>query len=279
MKITAFAAALLLAWAGAAGAETDQRRNVILTDGRTSGAPAPLVLALHGFTGTGASLQRKTIFDTLALRDGFIVAYPSGQRRRWNDGARTDGTADDQGHLTALIDNLVATGRADPKRIFIVGYSNGGSMALHMACARPDLIAGIVMVAMTAPRAAPCANGTPVPAFFIHGMKDRIVPPAGQPPRGSFGGSLSLSQTLALWAKRNRCTKSPDTAPLTPQSKSTYDTYRGCAAPLYAVRLADNGHRWPGSRRSPLLLKSPNSTTALRRFDAADISWRFFSAL
>lgn len=273
MKITAFAAALLLAWAGAAGAETDRAREVILTDGRKADAPAPLVVALHGFTGSGASLQRRTVFDTLAKHHGFIVAYPSGQRRRWNDGARTDGTADDQGHLTALINDLVDARRADPKRIFIVGYSNGGSMALRMACARPELIAGIVVVAMTAPRTAPCADGAPVPAFFIHGMKDRIVPPAGLPPRGPYGGTLSLSETLALWATRNRCTTTPDTARLAPQSDSTYAKYQKCVAPLYALRLAGQGHRWPGARRSPLL------GTALRRVDAADISWRFFSAL
>ncbi|WP_298862745.1 hypothetical protein [uncultured Sulfitobacter sp.] len=39
---------------------------LILTDGRGDVAPAPLIVVLHGFTGSGPAMQRKTGFDALA---------------------------------------------------------------------------------------------------------------------------------------------------------------------------------------------------------------------
>ena len=58
---------------------------LILTDGRSDSAPAPLIIVLHGFTGSGRAMQRKTGFDALARAHGFSVAYPSGPHRRWDD--------------------------------------------------------------------------------------------------------------------------------------------------------------------------------------------------
>ena len=39
---------------------------LILTDGRSDSAPARLIIVLHGFTGSGRAMQRKTGFDALA---------------------------------------------------------------------------------------------------------------------------------------------------------------------------------------------------------------------
>lgn len=50
--------------------------------------PAPLLIALHGGGGTGTAMERLTIggLNRLAARDGFVVVYPDGVERHWNDG-------------------------------------------------------------------------------------------------------------------------------------------------------------------------------------------------
>ncbi|HTA39782.1 MAG TPA: hypothetical protein VK760_11925, partial [Candidatus Acidoferrales bacterium] len=69
--------------------------------------PAPLVLSFHGHGGDGASQARLTGFDALSDRDRFIVAYPDGIDRAWNDGRPVNAKGpDDLGFAAALVDDL-----------------------------------------------------------------------------------------------------------------------------------------------------------------------------
>ena len=52
------------------------------------GQPAPLVLVFHGGGGRGSGIAPHTGFSRLAEREGFVVVYPDGLNRRWNDGRR-----------------------------------------------------------------------------------------------------------------------------------------------------------------------------------------------
>ena len=77
-----------------------------------------LLLVLHGLKGDGAGLQRRTrgVFEQLANRDGFIVAYPDAQHDAWNSGHRyAKSDADDVNFLSALIDALSAEFHVDPE--------------------------------------------------------------------------------------------------------------------------------------------------------------------
>jgi polyhydroxybutyrate depolymerase len=230
------------------------------------------VVVLHGLTGTSGIMQRKTGFDALARRHGFVVTYPNGITRRWRDEA---GSADVD-YLTALIDGLTQALGTDPAHVYLVGYSNGGSMALRLACAIPQRLRAIAIVAMTQPRGSDCPGARPLPALFIHGALDPIVPRNGLAERGAFEGLLPMPDTLALWSTRNRCRgKFPaqifdqvagaDTAQIT--------RYTGCAAPLSFADLTGQGHDWPGAAPRLTFLLGPAS----REMDAAPFIWRFFS--
>jgi poly(3-hydroxybutyrate) depolymerase len=60
------------------------------------GKPVPLVLVFHGGGGHDWTMPGFTHFDELADREGFVVAYPDGANRNWND-TRGESTADDVG--------------------------------------------------------------------------------------------------------------------------------------------------------------------------------------
>ena len=244
-------------------------RSYEVFDGRSDpSAPAPTVVALHGFLGTGRAMARSTRLNTIARQHGFVVVYPNGLGRRWNDGRDPSARTDDTAYLSGLINHLVADGQAQAGAIFTVGHSNGGGMAMRMACDRPDLVAAIAVVATKVPTNYQCANGKAVPALFIHGTADRISPHVGRPVGSRLGAALSADQSLQLWASRNRC-RSAGTAQMIDANPNddihaAVYSYQGCSAALWSVIIDGYGHGWPGRDDD---------------IHASALLWQFFSSI
>ena len=47
--------------------------------------PASLVFVLHGAGGDSARMVESTHFNELAGKKGFLVVYPDGSEKHWND--------------------------------------------------------------------------------------------------------------------------------------------------------------------------------------------------
>jgi polyhydroxybutyrate depolymerase len=219
-------------------------------------AGTPVVLVLHGAGGTGPALRRRSGFDRWAAERGVVAIYPSAPDRRWNDGRRPEDPRDDVAALLALVHRAV--GEAP---LFVLGHSNGGGMAMRLACAVPGRIAGIAVAATKTLVGAPCAHpDAPVPALFVHGTADVIAPHAGRrrdDPNpvlarraARFGETLSAADTLALWSRRNGCAAPPRVAASDPVpgdgvSLRVHD-YPDCRAPLRWIEVVGGGHSWPG---------------------------------
>src|SRR4051812_13067957 len=105
------------------------------------GKPAPLVLALHFATGTGAQMEQVTRLTPEARRSGFVVAYPSA-----TSGGVWAG-ADEIGAVTRTLAAIRRSACIDPARIYLTGISNGGGMANLLACRFPARFAGVVLFA------------------------------------------------------------------------------------------------------------------------------------
>lgn len=169
--------------------------------------------------------------------------------------------------LSALIENAVERGLADPTRVYLIGHSNGGGMAMRMACDRPDLVAGIGVVATKVLEAYPCTGGAPVPAIFFHGTDDRIAPHEGRE-GGRLGDTYSSVDSLAIWAERNGCARPGEVQHVDarPGDGTSLEivNYRGCDAPLTYVVIEGGGHGWPGAARG-----GPLSGRITREINAA----------
>lgn len=261
MRRLALALCALLAAAPAAApvaAQEFEGRAYALTQGSGAG---PLILALHGGLGSGPQLRRDSPIDPAAARIGATVAWPSAPDRAWNDGRFGPGGArdrtgraqrDDAGHLLRLAAQL-QRGLAD-RRLFVIGHSNGGGMAMRLACLHPERLAGIAIVATKALAGVDCPNPAPVPTILFHGTADPLSPHDGnRTPRqvARTGAILSSDATLALLARHNRCTGPvrSTTLPRLPGSGITprIDDATGCAAPLRRVVLSGGGHGFPGA--------------------------------
>jgi polyhydroxybutyrate depolymerase len=151
-----------------------------------STTPAPLLVALHGYGANGDDLAgSRWPLSAIAEAHGVFVAHPNGtpdrsKRRFWEATDACCGFAaprvDDVAYLMAVIDDVSGRYRIDPKRIWIMGISNGGFMAHRLACDRADKIAAIVSVAgSTWMDPTRCAQSTPVSVLEVHGSDDPIV--------------------------------------------------------------------------------------------------------
>ncbi|MBS2031067.1 MAG: hypothetical protein JST54_24410 [Deltaproteobacteria bacterium] len=184
------------------------------------GEQLPLVVFLHGSHGGADDLYDYTSLrsksDSYPLSGdggpvGFAIASLQGRNLHW-EGQNPAGTHFDHLYrdlgspsgnpdirsVDRLIETLAATGKVDPARIYVTGWSNGAFFAQEYAAARfttatpgldgpPSRIAAAAPYAGADPFAAPddaalasCAANpypqTDVPIFAIHRDCDALVP-------------------------------------------------------------------------------------------------------
>lgn len=222
------------------------------------GSRVPLVLSFHGHGGSGEQQSRLTHLDALSDKDGFVVIYPDGIRRGWNDGRPQNAGADDIAFTNALIASFSKRYSIDPKRIYATGFSNGGTFAEYLGCMLSDRIAAIAPVSgsLPVPDVQSCHPSRPLPVLTIAGTADPIMPYVGGEIRimgADRGEVISAQKTASFWAANAKCDSVPRTATLPPVMPSDGTSvqraaYAGCAhgtdVELYTIQ--GGGHAWPG---------------------------------
>lgn len=218
----------------------------------------PLVLLLHGGGGSGEKIARISRFEALAAREGLLTVSPDGIGGSWNDGRPEADGAEDAGFLLALASELMRSHRADPARFYVAGASNGGMMAMRLAHEAGDRIAAVapVMAALPEALASRFRPPVPVPAVFINGDEDPVLPFHGgeiRIQRQRRGRVLSVAETVARWAGHNGAAGEPerDTLP-GPEDAAMRVRWERHPAPraetlLYIVE--GGGHTWPGGEQ------------------------------
>ncbi len=124
-----------------------------------TGTPAPLVIALHGYTQTADEYKDTTEWHRLAARYHFYVAFPqttndlvnAGGRpaawKWWRDYSAWTRTSFNQHFkpINDVVDRMKAAHDIDPDRVFITGLSAGGYMTTLMLACFPDIYAAGAM--------------------------------------------------------------------------------------------------------------------------------------
>jgi len=267
---------------------------VHVPDGIEPGNAAPLVLALHGGGGTGDRTDDLMKLTPVADKERFVVAFPDGIGKNWNDG-RTDGVSeahekhiDDVGFLRALIDELSTKLSIDPKRVFAMGVSNGAMMSGRLACDLSDRIAAVGLVVGTGPAGLSdtCKPGRPVPFLAFNGTKDPLVPYGGGTipafvPWKDHGVVISVAELRSIWLKNNGCSTTPNVSELPDLdpgdgTRVVREAYGSCKAGADVVfyRVEGGGHTWPGGRQ---YLPERIIGKTNRDVSASEVIWRFFA--
>jgi polyhydroxybutyrate depolymerase len=227
-----------------------------------AGETLPLVIFLHGLGGSAARLfQSARLGDFGRAHRAFVVA-PDGtrdrsERRFWNAGAACCNMdripVDDVARLTALVDTWRARPGVDPRRVYVVGFSNGGFMAHRLACAAGDRLAAVASIAGAGPEPdEPCAVSSPIGVLEVHGDADPIVPYQGgrvfdDPALAPYP---SMPAAMRGWSRRLGCpgatSEGPVEGPLGPSLRVL--RYEGCArggAELWTIAGGVHRPPWP----------------------------------
>lgn len=244
--------------------------------------PTPVVIGFHGGTTTNVRFARTTNFHKLADEKGFLVVYPNGVNKNWNDGRGTvNQDVDDVGFVTALIEEVKRLRNVDSRRVYVTGISNGAFLVQRLACERSDLIAAFSSIAgsMPTPLLATCNPLKPVSIIMFNSPNDSFVPwEGGEGKRGKGGSIVSILGTIDFWRQRDFCKASieetlPDNAPgdNTRVYVRRYSNCRGDTA-VVLYKIVGGGHTWPGGADQPAWLVGLTS----QQLNATKVSWNFF---
>jgi polyhydroxybutyrate depolymerase len=186
--------------------------------------------------------------------------YPGGQPGGTNpdDSRNRPEPADDVAFLNQMLDQLMLKYSIDAHRIYATGLGDGGFMAMRAGCNMADRVAAIAPVASTLPKTMICLPSRPVPALFIDGTDDPVVPYNGGTYKPGRFPVLSAEESAKSWAKFDRCNEKPAQDKLPPLNKSDKGaketktlTFNGCRdnAQVVLYSMKDGGNTWPGGEQ------------------------------
>jgi len=174
-------------------------------------SPAPLLILLHSASTSGAHPENYMKLGPVAKKNGIIYIAPDGMtnpegKRFWNAAKsccnRYKEEVDDVAYINSLIDEINNKTPVDPKRIYLIGHSNGAFMSFTFAC-KTNKVAAIVAIAGAMDQSPDCTPSTPVSLLNIHGTADKTIKVSG----GSMNDSpyTSAKSTVTRIALANKC--------------------------------------------------------------------------
>jgi polyhydroxybutyrate depolymerase len=233
----------------------------------------PLVVVLHGYTGTAFGIRNYSKMDQLALREGFAVVYPQGLRLRgsthFNVGLDSS-DVDDIGFISSLIDYLQDKYGLSEEDTFITGMSNGGYMSYTMVIEKPDYFKAMASVGgVISYHPWHIEEYQEMNILQIHGTSDLVVPIDGSWPYDDAWGDVpGLDVLLERWKTVNKTNME-----LIEQYTESTVSYKywneESNKHVWYYEIEGYGHDWP--------IRRQYSNRVDPGFNASELIWEFFS--
>jgi polyhydroxybutyrate depolymerase len=251
------------------------------------------VINLHGYTLDRSFQMTNSGMNSVAEREGFLVAYPDAVNADWF------GPQDNIGFVDRLLDDVASQYSVNAAKVYATGFSQGGVMSYILSVALQDRFAAIASVGGTRPLASEdvfvppniaATPSRPFPVLHIHGTGDPIVPYNGGV---STVGSLTLnfppvdrivheyvvnnggSLTPNIIDLPNINTTDGTTVQMLSYDGGVYFDKAGMArdAEVLLYRVQNGGHNWPGDSTTWPSWALPVNYD----ISASNEIWRFFS--
>jgi polyhydroxybutyrate depolymerase len=227
----------------------------------TAGVKLPLLIVLHGSSGTPSAMVQLTHLNRIANQRHFVVAYlaTADQAHPWK-------SPSDLPYISSEIDQLIATQNIDPKRVYATGFSVGGRAVYELGCLLSTKVAAIAVVegGFAYPLYSSCVPSRPISELLIVGDADHQfysglpnrLPPAGQ--------------TTARWVQINQCW--PQAVKRSQIATVFMEEWVSCTdrATVGEYIVHGGGHTWP--------YVGATDSSAPAQFDASVAVWAFVSA-
>lgn len=171
--------------------------------------PAPMAVLLHGSGDRGRTMI--DAFADLAEQHGVILLAIDSEAYSWDimvkgarlrNTTRIPGWGDDVGRIDSALARAFDLYAVDPRRIALVGFSDGAGYGLSLGANNADLFSTVIAFAPgLLTRIDGQARGR---VFIAHGEQDRVLPAA--PSRDIFAPALrqlGFGVTLRLFQGRH----------------------------------------------------------------------------
>ncbi len=255
----------------------------------------PLVMLFHGANSdpqwTRAQLNYK--FETLADEYGFIVVYPIGIEKFWNDCIKDSQNparmqnVDDVAFVEALIQRFQDEYRIDVKKVFAMGMSNGGFLCIRLAAEIPEKFRAIasILSILPAPDSNLCVSfDTPIPYMFMVGTEDPLTPYEGgffELPGAFKANFLSAVETIHFFRDLAGYSSEPEQfifPDVNPDDNSVVEEWSwrdGDKPEILFYIVHGGGHTWPIQYED---YQTPSFFGGLNRDDIStgELVWNFF---
>ncbi len=136
--------------------------------------PFPLIVYLSG--GGGLAFDGALTAAEAVTHAGYLVLYPNAGGAMWWEPKTSE-------MVHALLLEVLRTYNVDTNRVYLAGFSNGGTGSLELGTRWPDrftAIASLMGAGLDTPSGTklPLQNLLDVPVLFLHGDKDPRIPPS-----------------------------------------------------------------------------------------------------
>lgn len=277
---------------------SDGSRTYLLLRPSAAG-PRPLVILLHGHMGSAKQAFTEgplAAWNGISAREGVIVAALDGVKgpdghSGWND-CRGDASGnpktDDVAFVKAVVARLEREADADPKRVYIMGMSNGAMMTLRLALQLdPAPAAFCAVCGLMTLDGGLCGDAAPrpIPAMFVEGTADPLVPFEGGQVhfyKKLRGGVVSAQRTVDFWRKAEGLDQAQPVETVFPHLDKSDPTraekvvWGSGPRQVEFVRVEGGGHSEPTIAHPYGMIYRAFTGKQNRDFESAEEAWTFF---
>jgi pimeloyl-ACP methyl ester carboxylesterase len=133
--------------------------------------PSPLLVYLSG--GAGYAIDGVATAEDAVSQTDYLVLYPQATGYWWTPGAARS--------FDAVLHDVLQRYNVDRDRIYLTGFSNGGTGALYFAALWPQRFAAVVSLMGAGQCNEQVKAGLPnvknIPLLFVHGENDPLITP------------------------------------------------------------------------------------------------------
>ncbi|RDC65019.1 alpha/beta hydrolase family esterase [Adhaeribacter pallidiroseus] len=173
-----------------------------------------LVFVLHGSGGNGKDMmQPARSLEKLADKEHFLLVYPDGYKKYWNEcrkqatSAANQEDVNEQAFFQGMLDYFGQKYQVNNQQFFAMGLSGGGHMAYKLALTMPKKCKAISAVVANLPDLPnlDCVEAKiPVAVMIINGTNDATNPYGGGKMvvnGNSFGTVRSTDDSFRYWSQ------------------------------------------------------------------------------
>jgi polyhydroxybutyrate depolymerase len=285
--------------------QIDGRSRYFLAQDANVARGAPIVIVLHGGSQSmreifGQRAGATPVWRDIARENGVLLLAPNGINSRTGDPAGDNQNwADVRGlsgnrvadtrFILGMIEWALDRYRADPRRVYVTGASNGGMMTYTLLIDAPErFAAGAAFIAnLPADDGALSRPSRATPLMIMNGAEDPLMPYRGGSVAYNRGEVRGAPETAAWWIAANRAERRGVQVRLPDGDPNDGCRIRGenhpaspGGAPVVFYTVEGGGHAAPTPSHSTRSSRLATRTLGrlCRDVDSSRVAWEFMRA-